>query len=377
MRTKPLLWAEIDLGRLKNNLRLIRANLRPRRSEVLAVVKADAYGHGMKAVARLLAGQGVRFFGVATIEEALELRQVCRRQRILVLGSFHSSQVPLFIRHKITPTISSVSDAALFESALDNTRAPFSVHIKIDTGMGRLGVWHQDAEEFFRSLKKFSRLHIEGVYTHFSSADGRNKRATRAQIKIFNGCVRRLTQMGFAPRYLHAANSMGLVRFKEAHFNLARPGIILYGIDPSGRDKTLRALKPVMSLKTRVAFLKPVSKGRTISYGATYRTTGGTRIATLPVGYSHGYRVAFSNRAQVLIRGRRFPVVGRVTMDQTLVDVGSRTPVRRWDEVTLLGRDGKQVVSASELAAMIGTIPYEIVCSVHSRIPRVYKGLHS
>ena len=371
----PMVWSEVDLGQLRRNLSVIRGRLASPKVEILAVVKADAYGHGMKAVVKTLAGQGVNFFGVATIEEALELRKLFPHPRILVLGGVHSKQAPLFMKEKITPTISSVEDVRVFERALRGARGRFPAHVKIDTGMGRLGVWHKDAATFFGTLGRRSPLLIEGLYTHFSSADLEDPDFTERQLALFNGVIHRVQAAGFAPRYLHAANSMGILRFKNAHFNLVRPGIILYGLNPARDARLPSGIRPILSLKTRISFLKEVAKGRTLSYGATFAAAGKTRIATLPVGYSHGYRVGLSNKAFVAVRGTRCPVVGRVTMDQTLVDVGRLPSVKRWDEVTLIGEDRSVRISAEELARICETIPYEIVCSIHSHIPRLYKGM--
>jgi alanine racemase len=371
----PAVWSEVDLAQLRRNLAAIRGCLASPDVEVLAVVKADAYGHGMKAVAKTLAAERVGFFGVATLEEALELRKVCPRQRILVLGGSRAAQAALFIKAGITPTLSSSEDVKAFEKARRDARGRFPVHVKIDTGMGRLGVWHGEAPRFFSALKHSPSVSMEGIYTHFSSADLEDPGFTEKQLALFNRAVGAARSAGFAPRYVHAANSMGLLRFKNAHFNLVRPGIILYGLNPARGPELPEGIRPILSLKTRISFLKEVSRGRTISYGATFAARGRTRIATLPVGYSHGYRVGLSNRAFVAVRGRRCPVVGRVTMDQTLVDVGRLPSVRRWDEVTLIGKDRSVRISAEELAQISGTIPYEIVCSIHSRIPRLYKGM--
>lgn len=368
-------WAEVDLTALRNNLKRILGRISTRDTQVLAVVKADAYGHGMKPVARALADEGVRFFGVANIDEAVELRTVCPTQKILVLGSFHASQISFFQRHRIIPTVSSVEDVKVLSRALRPGTRLFPVHVKIDTGMGRLGVWHEYVDPLFRFLKRNPQISVEGVYTHFSSADRRDSRLTERQIESFQRVVQRIQKLGFKPRYIHAANSMGLLRFKHAHLNLVRPGIILYGIQPDKRLVGIPGLRPVLSLKTRVSFLKNVKKGRGISYGALYVTPQATRIATLPVGYSHGYRVGFSNKAFVAIRGRKYPVVGRVTMDQTLVDVGPGNLIRRWDTVTLIGQAPSAPISAEDLASLIGTIPYEVLCSIHNRIPRIYKGI--
>jgi alanine racemase len=269
--------------------------------------------------------------------------------------------------------VSSSEDVRVLSAALKGRAKPFPVHVKIDTGMGRLGVWHENLEPLFLELKKHPAIDTEGVYTHFSRADHTDRRYTVEQIKFFDKAVRKIRSMGFKPKYLHAANSMGLLRFAGAHFNLVRPGIILYGVQPDKRVTNISGLKPVLSLKARVMFTKTVVKGTGVSYGASYAAPRSTTIATLPLGYSHGYRVGFSNRSSVIIRGKKYPVVGRVTMDQTLVDVGSKQRVRRWDVVTLIGSDGPVSVSAEELAQILGTIPYEVLCALHSRIPRFPK----
>lgn len=364
------MWAEIRLDALRRNYRAIRRTLR-KGTEVLAIVKAEAYGHGMVPVARALSSEGVKFFGVATIGEALDLRRALPRAGILVLGSFHARHVADYVRARIVPTVSSEEDIAVLEKAPG--KGTIAVHAKIDTGMGRLGAWHEDTARFFARLAASKRLDVRGIYTHFSSADTHDS-LTRRQMERFERAVADARLAGLSPRYLHAANSMALVRYRKAHLNLVRPGILLYGINPSPRKLRLR-LEPVLELKARISFLKSVEPGRTISYGATFKAKRKTAIATLPVGYGHGYRWALSNRSHVLVRGRRCPVVGRVTMDQTLADVGNVPGVRRWDLVTLLGRQGRETVSAEELASLSGTIPYEIVCALQSRIPRIYRGM--
>jgi alanine racemase len=356
-----LVWAEIDLGALRHNLREVRRHIGPK-TGVLAIVKADAYGHGMVRVAKALEKDGVRFFGVANIAEAMELRKACPRADILVLGCPHPKQVPLYLQHRIIPTVSCWEDARIFDH-IAKKRIP--VHVKVDTGMGRLGIWHEEAWELFEKLRGLKNISIEGVYTHFANADHPEKVRTERQMEHFQYLLEVLKKHKALPRYIHAANSMGLARFKKSHLTLVRPGIVLYGINPFGGSLPLK-LKPVMTLKTRVALIKKVGKGRPVSYGSTYHAPRETFIAVLPIGYSHGYKVGYSNKASVEIRGRRYPVVGRVTMDQTLVDLGDRSPVRRWDEVFILG----QKVTAQELASYVGTIPYEVLCSVHTRIPR-------
>ena len=373
-KTLPMVWAEVDLGHLRHNLRQIRRTLKVSESGVLAIVKADAYGHGMAEVARTLSKEGVSFFGVANIHEALELRRVCPASKILVLGSFHESQVPSYVRAKVRPTLSSVEDLRVLEKKL-KPRAGFAVHVKVDTGMGRLGVWHDEALGLLKKAAHSRKIKIEGIYTHFASADEASGASARRQTALFGRLRKETVSLGIRPRYWHAVNSLGLVRFRQAHGDLVRPGILLYGLNPWKGGKLGLKLKPVLSLKARISFIKKVPAGRRLSYGGTHQTSGQTRIATLPIGYSHGYRIGFSNKSFVLVRGRRCPVVGRVTMDQLLVDVGPSPSVRRWDEVTLIGTENGVRVSAEELAGLAGTIPYEIVCAIHSRIPRIYKGL--
>lgn len=370
---KKLLWAEVDLGSLRHNLKALRAELAGPSVQILAVVKADAYGHGMKKIAGALKEEGVRFFGVANVEEALDLRRVCPSGKILVLGSFHRKQAPLFIHKGVIPTVSSVEDVEVLEKALKGTPGTLAVHLKVDTGMGRLGVWHRSAESLLRRVFQSKRLQAEGLYTHFAHADEEEIFGlTRKQIALFEEVVRKARRLGLKPRYCHAANSLGLLRFKDSHFNLVRPGIALYGIHPL-EERKKQTLRPLLRWKARIAFLKKMEKGRTVSYGATHRTSRETLIAVLPVGYSHGYRISFSNKAWVLVHGKRCPVVGRVTMDQTLVDVGAVPQVRRWDEATLIGKDGNDEILAEDLARIAGTIPYEILCSIHSRVPRIYR----
>lgn len=372
---KPFVWIEINLDHLAHNLRVIVSKLRDATVEVLAIVKADAYGHGMKPVALALERAGVRCFGVANLDEALSLRRALPHVRILVLGSFHPSQIPLYQEHAIRPSVSSFEDLALIRRALKDSQTVLPVHVKIDTGMGRLGVYHTEVPRFFKKIKKSGKIFVEGIYTHFSSADKKSTAFTERQIRIFNRAIHQVRSLGIQPLYFHAANSMALVRFQNSHLNLVRPGILLYGLNPQDEYSVDLPLKPVLSLKTRIVLLKQMKAGVPISYGATYRTKRRTTIAVLPIGYSYGYRVAFSNNAYAIIHGKRYPVVGRVTMDLTLVDLGRATNVRRWDEVTLIGSESGASVSAEELARAAHTIPYEIVCALHSRIPRIYKGI--
>lgn len=373
MKPEAPVWVEVDLGAIAHNLRKLRAKLKGSRAEVMAIVKDDAYGLGMIPVARRLWTEGVRAYGVATAAEALELARALPKARILMLGCFSAAQLPELIRHRIRLTVSSEEDARLAASAARG-RSGAWVHVKVDTGMGRLGVWHEECERLFSEISRLGSLRVEGLYTHLSHADSPDERPSRVQSWRFRRAVQRAQRLGLRPRYLHAANSAGLLRFDALRLDLVRPGLILHGLDPSGKGG-LSGYRPSATWKTRVAFIKEVGRGRTVSYGGTHRFRRSTRIAALPVGYSHGYRVAFSNKASVLIGGVRCRVVGRVTMDQILVDVGRVRGIRRWQEVVLLGAQGRERVSAEEMARWAATIPYEIQCGISARIPRFYKNM--
>ncbi len=366
-----LQWVDIRLDILRKNLKILCRFLKRPSSAILAIVKAEAYGHGMLPVSRALWKEGVRFFGVANFQEALVLRQALPKARILLLGCLHPDQVAAAIALGFTPTISCLEDAKEFQRRIRGSKK-FLIHVKLDTGMGRLGLPIEQTENFFKQLKNLSGLEVEGLYTHFSSADKENQEPTLKQLKIFNEMIGKIKDWGFRPRIIHVANSAGTLRFRQAHFDMFRPGLILYGLQGGPKSPLLPGMKPVLSWKTRISFLKKFETGQTVSYGQTHQVQKNTLIATLPVGYSHGYRIAWSNRSFVLVRGYRCPVVGRVTMDQTLVDVGSVPGVQRWDEVTLIGKQGRQVISTEELAEKAQTIPYEVVCGIHSRVPRVF-----
>ena len=370
-----LLWAQVDLDALRRNFRQIKAHCAGEGKQIMAIVKADAYGHGMKQVARALLKERVSFFGVASCEEAVLLRRwVGSRPSILLLGCFTSAQAALLAKHDIRPTLSSWEDTATLLRALKPSQNAFPVHVKVDTGMGRMGISYAQAFEFLKKLHRHPKLRIEGIYTHFSCADKPDASFTHKQIKAFKRLMAQLAVHAIRPRYFHAANSMGSLHFDHKGFDLLRPGIVLYGIYPGAASQKPSGLDlvPILSLKTRVGLIKEIPKGFPVSYGATYRAPRKTRIAVLPIGYSDGYRVAFSGKTQVLIRGKRYPVVGRVTMDQIVVDIGPSSDVKRWDEVTLIGSSLKERITPNELALAAGTIPYEITCAIHPCVPRVY-----
>jgi len=365
-------WAEIDLGAIRYNYRQVK-KLVSGQASILVVVKGNAYGHGMFEVAKTLENAGIDFFGVATLDEALYLREKKIKKPILVLGSVLPKEAEPAVKNDITLTLCHMELAKAIDKAAAKLKKKADVHIKIDTGMGRIGVWHEGAFDFVRDIVfNFKNISVGGIYTHFSVA-GRDEFFTTYQLDAFNALLEELKHLGIDIPYRHTANSIATVALKKAHLNLVRPGIIIYGMYPKRSFSNKVHLKPAMSLKTKVVFLKKTQPGMSISYGRTYITQKPTTIATLPIGYADGYGRILSNKAKALVRGQIAPVVGKVTMDQTMIDVGHIEGVKLGDEVVLIGRQGGNEIRCEELARLAGTIPYEIVCSISNRVPRIYK----
>lgn len=364
--------AHVDLSALAFNFNQIRRLVGPS-VKLMVVVKGNAYGHGMARVSKALAELGVDYLGVATLDEALILRKKRIAKPILVLGSMLPSEVEAALKNNITFTLAGYELLKAASEKAKNLRLKAKVHIKIDTGMGRLGLWHEDeAIAFIDKAASSEFIDIEGIYTHFSSA-ARDKLYTSYQADAFNKIIGQALNMGLKIPFRHAANSIATVNFKKSHLNLVRPGLIIYGMYPKRGFKRLVNLRPALSLKTKITYLKKVPPGRSISYGRTYVTQAHTKIATLPIGYADGYGRILSNKAEVLVRGERAPVVGKVTMDQTMINVGHIKNVKVGDEVVLIGKQGGNEITTERLARLAGTIPYEIVCSITDRVPRIYK----
>ncbi len=360
-------WAEVNLDNLEHNFKKIKSLLRDK-TKVLVTVKADAYGHGLIAVAKRLAGCGVDYLGVASIDEGIALRQAGVKTPILILGMILSKDIGPLFTYRLIPTICDRQMAAVLNAKARAMKQKIPVHVKVDTGMGRIGVAPEEALNLVTAIHKLKHIQVQGIFTHFALADS-DRKFTASQLKLFNQLIGDLKKRGINIPLVHAANSIGLISHGKSHFNMVRPGLVIYGLYPK---RLSLDLKPVLSLKTRVVFVKQVGTGSGISYGRTYITKKPTRIVTLPVGYGDGYPRNLSNLAWLLIGGRRFRVSGRICMDQIMVDVGNFKP-RLGEEVVLIGKQGKQKVTAEELADLAGTIPYEIVCGLGSRIPRVYK----
>ncbi|UCG35708.1 MAG: alanine racemase [Candidatus Omnitrophota bacterium] len=363
------LWIEVDLGALKSNFQTIRKLVEPK-TKIVVTVKQSAYGHGMIPVAQTLAAAGADFFGVGSIEEAIQLRENKIKQPILTLSAVFDKFAEYFIRYNVRPTVVDLSFAARLNKEAAKKKRIVPVHVKVDTGMGRLGLYYSDAYDFIYELAKFKNLYLEGIYTHFPAADT-EREFTNSQIDTFNKFIKELEEKGITFKFHHCANSIGIVDYPESHFNMVRPGLILYGIKPSAKINL--SFKPVLSLKSKIIFVKQIKKGMGVSYARVYVAKKPTQIATVAAGYADGYPWALSNRAKVTIKDSYFPLAGRVCMDHIMVDIGSRNDIKVGDEVVLIGQKKGLKISAEDLAQWAGTIPYEIVSGLSSHIPRVYK----
>lgn len=366
-------WAEIDLNALADNLRVIREHV-GREQKVMAAVKADAYGHGAVPCARRLEAEGVDWFGVALPEEGIELRAAGITRPILCLGGFWEGQQNACLQQHLTPVVYRLDMIESLDRAARDAGVVADVHVKIDTGMGRLGVRSDDLPQFCEALSRFQHLRVDGLMTHLAAADDSAQDFTKAQLERFERAVRVFRERGFSPAYIHAANSAAAFAYPEARGNMVRPGGTLYGFSrdvlPPQIERPL--LRPVMSLRSRIMLLKEVGKGEKLGYGCSFETSRASLIATIPIGYDDGYRRALSNRGRVIVGEKFAPVVGRVSMDLTLIDVTDVPGVSLDDQVTLLGRDGDLSITAEEVAETAGTISYEITCGISARVPRVY-----
>jgi len=361
----------VDLDALRWNFRQIREKIGPE-VRVLSVVKADAYGHGAREVARALAAAGSESFGVATLEEGVELRAAGIRSPILVLAGVYPEQLGEFIQHRLTPAICETEAFKQLEKEARRRGVTLNFHLKVDTGMGRIGLPSAEVERWLPEMGQIESLKLEGLFSHFSHAESVEGSYTQSQLKAFQLVLKRLRSAGYNPPWVHLANSAAVITLPSAHFTMVRPGLMLYGAYPSPVMASQVALKPVLSWRTRVLQLKRVPEGSSISYGQIFVTQRESSIATLPVGYADGYPRLLSNRGEVLIRGQRAPVAGRICMDLTMVDVTDIRGVEQGDEVVLLGAQGKAAISADEMARWAETISYEIFTSISDRVPRIH-----
>jgi len=375
-----LVWAEIDLGAIAHNVRELRRIADPK-ARLLVAVKANAYGHGAEQVAGAALANGATDLGVARIDEGLALRRSGIAAPILIFGFTPSDRTAELVAQDLVPAVYCLENARAMAAAARAQGRILPVHIKVDTGMGRLGIpcgaedgsGIDEAAETVESISRIDSLIVQGIFTHFATADQADKRYARRQFDLFSRLLDRLGTRGVKVGLRHAANSGAIMEMPETHLDMVRAGISLYGLYPSDEvDRGRIDLKPALSLKARIVHLKPVAAGTCISYGCTYQAPKPTTIATVPIGYADGYSRGLSNRGTMLVRGQRVPIVGRVCMDLTMIDVGGVPDVSVDDEVVLIGRQNGAGLSADEVAAALGTINYEVVAALTDRVPRVY-----
>jgi len=368
--TRPTV-AEIDLQALAYNLRGIRKKV-GRSVRIMGVVKANAYGHGIVEVAKFLDRQKIDYLGVANAEEGVVLREAGATVPIHVFTLPSRLQAPLYGIYNLEATVSSQQEASFLNADALRTGKTISIHLKIDTGMNRIGVEPTELKKLLKALAKLRRLEIKGIYTHFAMADIRDKSFSKQQLVEFHRALDLLKKDGVSAGLVHCAGSAGILDLPESYFSMVRPGIMLYGYYPSRETTESVSLKPVLSLKSRVSLVKWVEPGESVSYGRKYIAKERTRIATLPLGYADGYMRALTGRSSVLIGNKRFPTAGTICMDQLMVDVGAED-VRVGDEAVLIGRQLREHIGAWDLAATLDTIPYEICTNISSRVPRIYR----
>jgi len=366
---KPYTIAEIHLDHLVHNLTEIRKKVAP--AEVMAVVKADAYGHGAVPITKRLVKESVTHFAVARIAEALELRNAGIEENILIFGSLFPDEIEAALLNDIQVTVTDPMDIDIIREIAIRNSIFVKVHLNIDTGMGRVGIPYDRARSEIIKIVNIDQIQLAGIYTHFATSDERNKDYAKLQMKRFNSVINELIDhLPYRP-VIHAANSGAILDLPEACFDIVRAGISLYGHYPSTDTTESIPLKQVMTLKTKVSSIRRLPKGSSISYGRKYITPKETTIAVLPIGYADGILRAFSNKGVVLINGKLYPIVGTITMDQIMVDVGDDS-VKVGDEVIFWGDTPQGNLQATVVAAKVGTIAYELCCSVSKRVPRVY-----
>ena len=366
-------WAQIDLDALASNLQNVKSKISAG-VKVMAVVKADAYGHGAVPCAQRLAAAGADWFGVALPEEGIELRKAGIAKPILCLAGFWSGQAAACIQHDLTTVIYRPDMLEAMDHAANDAGVVANVHVKIDTGMGRLGLRPEALAEFCDAVARFKNVRVDGLMTHFAAADDTCLDSfTSAQLASFQSAVAMLRARGIEATHHHLANSAATFAHPEAHGNMVRPGGALYGLrDTLPPEVDATSLKPLMSLHSRVTLAKWIEAGEHVGYGCTFEAPRRTLVATIPVGYEDGFTRALSNRGRVIVKGNYAPVIGRVSMDLTLIDVTDVPGVTVDDEVVLLGRQNGLSVSAEDLGSQCGTISYEITCGISDRVPRIY-----
>lgn len=367
-------WAEINLDNIAHNVREIR-RLVGKRTEIMAVVKADAYGHGVLETVNTMIESGVTRLAVSMLDEAIQLRKIGISVPILVLSHTSPQRADELIKYNITQTVYSNEMASLLSDAAQKRGKKIHIHIKIDTGMSRVGFLPgYSAVKEVIAIQKLPGIIIEGIFTHFATADEKDRKYTQQQMELFESIINELNRIGILIPIRHVSNSAAIIQYPEYTLELVRPGIILYGIYPSDDvDRTVIDLKPAMMLKAKITMVKWIEKDTAVSYGRKFVSDRPTKIATVPVGYADGFSRLLTGKSRMLVNGQFAPVVGSICMDQCMIDITDiEGDVSVGDEVVILGKQGDNEITADEIARTIGTIPYEIVCIIGKRIPRVY-----
>lgn len=374
MENHGRVWAEIDLDAIRYNIENIRRITSPN-AMVMAVVKADGYGHGAAETAKVLLGHGADRLAVATVEEAKELRALFPGTPVMMLSGADEFNAAEIVRHGIIPTVFDLDLAKVLSGEAVKQNRTVKVHIKFDTGMNRIGIYWSDPHlaELAKAIAALPGIEVEGAFTHFSKADEEDLSYARLQFERFMSCIKRVEEAGVPIKIKHCCNSAGIMNFPEMHLDMVRAGIVLYGLYPSDEvDKSLLPLRPAMSLRARISAVKTVPEGSLISYGGRYRAPEAMPVGTASIGYADGYSRVLSGKARVLVNGQKKDVLGRICMDQCMFDMRNVQNTSVGDSVTLFGSDGGQSIPVEEIAEKMGTINYEIVCNIGKRVPRIY-----
>ena len=361
---------EVDLNVLKENFTRIKKHIG--NSKVMPVLKANAYGHGLVRIAQFYSELKADYLGVAVVEEGILLREKGNKLPILVLGGIWGNQIPLFLKHDLTITASSIDKLKQIDETTEQMKIKAKVHLKIDTGMERLGVHYYNAEKFLDAAYKCKNLKVEGIFSHFANSESNDLTYSKLQLERFNEILSYFEKHSIEPPLRHISNSGGILQLPEANFDMVRPGIMLFGVYPSKEVKRTVEIKPALTWKSLVVYFKVIKPNHPVGYGSTWKTDHNVRAVTVPVGYGDGYLRSMFKKAKVIINGEKYPVIGTVSMDQIVINLEQGSAFNG-DEVILLGSDGKNLITCEEMAGWAGTIPYEILTNINTRVPRVYK----
>ena len=360
---------EVDLKILAENFKAVKAHVK--NSKVMPILKANAYGHGLVRVAQLYEKLKADYLGVAVVEEGILLREMGIKIPILVLGGVWGNQIPLFLKHNLTITASSIDKLKQINENSAQMKTKATVHLKIDTGMERIGVHYYNAENFLETVHSLKNINVEGIYSHFATSESEDLTFTKLQLERFNEVLEYYNKHSINPPMRHISNSGAVLQLPEANLDMVRPGIMLFGVYPSKNIKKTVTVKPALTWKSLVVYFKVIKAGNAVGYGLNWKPDHNIRAVTVPVGYGDGYLRSMSHKAKILLNRKHYPVVGNISMDQIVVNIENNS-AHNSDEVVLLGSDGKNSITAEDLAEWAGTIPYEILTNINTRVPRIY-----